>query len=109
MDVLKNKSFGKFDYICRYSGVPYYNNTLDEKYIYGLGHNMKKDAPYTLYKVKETDTLDSIALDFYNNPTLFWIIAYFNDIQDCLDDDLYENYPVLKIPNYTSIEFGDER
>lgn len=108
MKVLKNKSYGKFDYICRYSGVPYYYHTVDEKYVYGLSSNVKKDAPYTLYQVKPTDTLDSIALDFYNNPTLFWIIAYFNDIQDCLCN-LYEKYKVVKIPNYSSLEFGDER
>jgi len=109
MDVLKDKSFGKFDYICRYSTIPYYYHTLDSKYVYAIGTNMFKNSPYTLYAVKPGDTLDSLALDYYNNPTLFWIIAYFNDIQDVFIDDLYENYKVIKIPNYTSLQFGDER
>jgi len=108
MDVLKNKTFAKFDYICRYSNIPYYYHTIDDKYVYGLSTNMRKDTSYTLYKVKPEDTLDSIALDYYNNPTLFWIIAYFNDIQDCFIR-LYDKYKVIKIPTYTALQFGDER
>lgn len=108
MDVLKNKKYENFDYICRQSGRPYYYHTLDNKYIYGLGTNVRKDSPYTLHKVKETDTLDSLALDYYNNPTLYWIICYFNDIEDSLVD-LYPKYKTLKIPNYSSLQFGDER
>lgn len=108
MDVLKNKSYGTFDYICRYASVPYYYHTVDEKYIYGIGKNMKKDSPYILYKVKPEDTLDKLALEYYNNPTLYWIIAYFNDIQDCFIN-LYEHYKEIKIPNYSSIQFGDDR
>jgi len=108
MDVLKNKKYESCDYICRYSPVPYYYHTLDDKYIYGLGTNVSKDAPYTIHKVKETDTLDSLALDYYNNPTLYWIICYFNDIEDAFIT-LYPRYKTLKIPNYSSLQFGDER
>ena len=108
MDVLKNKSYGNYDYICRYSTVPYYYHTIDNKYIYGLSTNMFKDISYIVHQVKFGDSLDSLALKYYNNPTLYWILAYFNDIQDCFME-LYPNYKTLKIPNYSSIKFGDER
>ena len=109
MDVLKDKQYGVFDYNpCRYTGVPYYYNTQDEKYIYGLGSNMKKDLPWVAHKVKQEDSLDSIALTYYNNPTYWWVIAYFNDIQDSLVH-LIDYYDIIKIPNISSIEFGAER
>ncbi|MBO7078478.1 MAG: hypothetical protein J6W64_01550 [Bacilli bacterium] len=44
MDVLKNKQFKSFDYICRYTDIPFYYNTKDGRYVYGLGSNMKKDS-----------------------------------------------------------------
>ena len=108
MDVLTNKNYGKFDYVCRLDAVPYYYHTLDDKYVYGLTSNLKKDIPYTLHEVKPTDTLDKLALAYYNNPTLYWIIALYNNIQDVFID-LYEYYKVIRIPNYTTLEFGDER
>ena len=42
MDKLKNKSFKNYDYITRYSKFPYYYNTLDDKYIYGITENLSK-------------------------------------------------------------------
>ena len=108
MDVLKSKNYFQADYICRYSSIPYYYHTLDNKYIYGIGSNLSKDTPYIIHKVQPEDTLDSLALSYYNNPTLYWILAYFNDIRDCFIK-LYGNYETLKIPNYTSLKFGDER
>lgn len=108
MDVLKNKKYKDFDYTSRYSGVPFYYNTLDEKYIYGLTSNLDKNISYVLHEVKDTDTLDSLSLKYYNNPSYYWIIAYFNDIQDCYVK-LAEEYKTLKIPSITSIRFGEER
>ena len=108
MDVLKNKNYKKFDYVSRYSPVPYYYHTTDEKYIFGIGSNVNKDVAYTLHDVKDTDTLDSIALKYYNNPTYYWAIAYFNDIQDAFIK-LSDHYTTLKIPNISAIKFGEER
>lgn len=108
MDILKNKNYFSADYICRYSSVPYYYNTEDRKFIYGLGSNMIKNLPYIAHKVKDTDTLDSLALKYYNNPTYYWVIAYFNDIQDCYEN-LNDLFTVIKIPNISSIQFGKER
>lgn len=108
MDVLKNKKYKDFNYTCRYSGIPYYYHTKDDKYIFGIGSNLKKDTSYILHEVKEIDTLDSLALKYYNNPTYFWIIAMFNDIQDAYIK-LSDYYKTIKIPTITGIQFGELR
>lgn len=82
MDKLKDKKYESFDYTCRYTGVPYYYNAEDGKEIFGLTSNMIKDLPWVAHKVKEEDTLDSLALNYYNDPTLYWIISDFNSIRD---------------------------
>lgn len=108
MDILKDKTFKNYDYTCRYSSVPYYYNTEDEKYIYGIGSQLNKDIPYTAYKIKDYDTLDSLALKFYGNPTYYWVIAYYNNIQDCYAP-LADSFSVIKIPNISSISFNGDR
>ena len=108
MESLKDKRFGTFDYISRYSGVPYYYHTVDNKEIFGTGKNMRKDIPWAAHKVVSTDTLDKLALTYYNNPTYWWVIAYFNDIQDAFIK-LKDYFDVLKIPAITNISFADMR
>lgn len=108
MDVLRNKRVESFDYPCRYTGVPYYYNSNDDKDIYGIGSNVDKSTAWVAHKVLPEDTLDSLALKYYSNPTYWWVIAYFNDIQDALVK-LSEYYSMLKIPNISSITFGVER
>lgn len=108
MDVLENKKYKSHDYICRYSTVPYSYHILDKKYVSHIGSNLLKDKSYILHKVLPTDNLDYLSLKYYNNPTYYWVIAYFNDIQDVFCN-LFEEYPTLKIPNIANIEFGAER
>ena len=108
MDVLKDKSYKKFEYISRYSSVPFYYHTKDEKYIFGIGSNVGKDVPYVDHDVRDTDTLDSLALKYYNNPTFYWVIAYFNDIQDCFIK-LSDHFKTIKIPAISAVKFGEER
>ena len=108
MDTLKNKRFAAYDYTSRYSDVPYYYDTLREREIYGIGSNMLKNIAFVSHKVRQEDTLDSLALKYYNNPSYWWIIAYFNDIQDAFRP-LWEYIEVIQIPSLASIEFGDER
>ena len=108
MDDLKNKKYATFDYLSRYAGVPYYYNIRDNREVSGLSPNMIKHNNYVLHEVKARDTLDSLALKYYNNPTYWWIIAYFNDIQDAFID-LKSRYTTLKIPSVNSISFGDLR
>lgn len=104
-NVLTNKTFKEYHKISRYSGIPYYYNTVDNKYIYGIGTNLKDTTTYKVHKVREEDTLDSLALYYYNNPTYFWIIADFNRIQDP-----YTKLEVgshIKIPTFSNIEFEE--
>ena len=108
MDILKEKTFKDYDYTCRYSAFPYYYHTEDEKYVYGISSQITKDISYTAHKVTDTDTLDYLALKYYNNPTYFWIIAYFNDIFDVYEP-LVKKYEIIKIPNLPSIYFEDPR
>ena len=105
MNTLKNKSYASFDYLSRYTNTPYYFDTLQEKNIFGIGTGMKTDAEYLTHKVKSNDTLNSLALKYYNNPTFWWVIAYFNNIQDAFRP-LRDHYQTLKIPNISNVEFG---
>ena len=65
----------------------------------------KANTEYVSHIVKSNDTLNSLALKYYNNPTFWWVIAYFNDIQDPFKP-LRNKYTTLKIPNIASVEFG---
>ena len=85
--------------------MPYYYDTLQDRQIYGIGTNLKKNTEYVTHIVKSNDTLHSLALKYYNNPTFWWVIAYFNDIQDSFKP-IRAKYTTLKIPNISSIEFG---
>lgn len=71
MDTLKNKTYVSYDYISRYSNVPQYYDTLEGRECPGIGANMFKNIDSVTHKVKEIDTLDSLALKYYNNPS-YW-------------------------------------
>lgn len=82
MEVLNEKGFRSYDYISRYQQFPYYFNYVDNKYVYGTTAQLDTSVGYSIHNVKNGDTFDSIALDYYNNPTLYWIICDFNRVQD---------------------------
>ena len=103
MEALKNKSYIDSGRLSRYTPFPYYYHTKDDKYVSGITTYLKDTTVYTSYEVQRGDTLDSIALDFYNNPTLYWVICSFNRIQDPFTE-LVEGQ-VLKIPSISNIEF----
>jgi hypothetical protein len=105
MDMLKNKIYENFDYLSRYTNVPYYYDALSGKEIYGIGTNLKNTSEYLTHVVKSNDTLNSLALKYYNNPTFWWVIAYFNDIQDPFKP-LRDKFETIRIPSISSIEFG---
>lgn len=103
--ILTDKNYKDYNYFSRYTSYPYYYHNIDKKYIYGTPTQLNKTITYMIYKVKKNDTLDSIALNYYNNPTLFWAIADFNSIQDP-----YIKLTVgqeLKIPTLSELSFGD--
>lgn len=87
----------------RYSPFPYYYNRLDEKYVYGITAHLNKNTKCVNHKVKSGDTLDTLALYYYNNPTYFWIIADFNSISDPYEE--LKLGRVLRIPTFSAIEY----
>ena len=105
MSVLIDKQYKDYSYISRYSQFPIYYNTQDAKYIYGTTGQLKQSLSYRLHKVEKNDTLDTLALDFYNNPTLFWVIADFNKIQDPYLP--LEIGTEIKIPTLSEITFEE--
>lgn len=98
MEVLSDKSFRSYDYVSRYQNFPYFYHSLDNRYISGTTAQIVDGIGYSLHVVKKNDTLDSIALDYYNSPTLFWVICDFNKIQDPfmkLKEGMHIKVPVL--------------
>lgn len=108
MDILTNKKFQPYDYNSRYSTTPYFFNTVDQREIYGIGQRISQDLPYTLHTIGPRQTLDSLALRYYGNPTFWWVIAYFNNIQDALAP-IINTYATLKIPTISKVTFGGNR
>lgn len=102
---IKDKSYKEYDYISRYSTFPYYYNVADNKYMQGMTGQLNDKTTYLLYKVKQNDTLDTIALDIYSNSTYFWVIADFNRIRDPFKK--LEVGTFLKIPTLANISFQE--
>lgn len=105
MNILTDEQTRKYYALSRYETISFYYNTEDNKYIYGLTKNLSKDTPYVLHTVKSTDTLDSLSLKYYGRPDYYWIIANFNNIQDCLES--LSNYKSIKIPTFTLLQYED--
>ena len=108
MEKLTNKRYNNFDYLCRYTTVPYFYDPENQTDIYGIGTQMSSKTAFASHKVKPEDTLDSLALTYYNNPTFWWVIAYFNKITDPFIQ-LSTKFSILKIPSISSIVFINER
>lgn len=85
MDVLTNKTAKTSNYYSRYNGLFYYYNHLDNKYQLETRHWLKElvdESKIQSYVTKDGDTYDSIALEFYNNPTLYWVVCDYNRVRD---------------------------
>ena len=105
MSILVNPTFKDYSYISRYSKFPYYYNTLDNKYIYGITSYLDDSTLYTLHTVSKGESFDSLALKYYNNPTLYWVICSYNHVQDPYKE-LTEGES-LKIPVLSNIRFNN--
>lgn len=108
MNNLINKNYLTFDYTSRYISVPYYYDKNANREISGIGTQVDTTTAFVAHKVKPEDTLESLALSYYNNPMYWWMIAYFNNIQDSFVP-LISRYSTLKIPSMNSVTFGKER
>ena len=106
MDVLTNKQHKEYDYFSRYTSFPIYYHTEDKKYVYGTTSQIKDDVTYVLHKVKQNETYDSIALDYYNNPTFYWVICDFNKVQDPFTRPEVDS--MIKIPTLADVSFEEK-
>lgn len=106
MDILKDKQTHSYDYISRYATFPFYYNTEDKKYIYGLTQQLNSNISHVLVDVDFSTTLDSLANKYYGRPDYWWIIADFNRIQDPFMQ-LSDYFSKLKIPSLAAISFEE--
>ena len=102
MNVLKDKSSKTYLYTSRYATLPYYYNTLDKKYVYGISKNLNTNTDYVLHNLVDSDSLDSLALKYYGRPDLFWVIANFNNLNDPYIR-LVDKMSSIKIPALSGI------
>ena len=102
MNVLKDKSSKTYFYTSRYATLPYYYNTLDKKYVYGISKNLNTNTDYVLHNLVDSDSLDSLALKYYGRPDLFWVIADFNNLNDPYIK-LVDKMSSIKIPSLSGI------
>jgi len=103
MEILTNKKYIKYKGLSRYSSFPIYYNTLDDKWVGGTTQYLRDDTSYVSCIVQPGDTYDNLALHYYNNPTLYWVICSFNKIQDPFLDP--EIGTILRIPVLSNIEY----
>ena len=103
--ILQSKQYRNYSRLSRYTNTPYYYNPVDERYTLGICRGISKDTPYKVHRISVGDTLDSLALYYYNNPTYYWIIADFNDILNPFIQ-LVPN-STLKIPTFATVEFAE--
>lgn len=104
MDVLNSKQTKQYDYVSRYYRFPFYYNSIDNKWVYGVTNQLNNKTEYVAHKVTPTDTLDNLALKYYGRPDYYWIIADFNRIQDPYID-LKLKFDVINIPSLSSIGY----
>ena len=107
MSRLKDKQTRNYPALSRYSPIPFYYDTLEDKYIYGRAMNLSKDTSYTLHTLTPFDTLETLALHYYGRPDYYWIIANFNNVSPFIK--LYDKFVEIKIPSLSYIYFGATR
>lgn len=108
MDRATDKKYNTYSYTSRYTAFPYYYNTLDNKYIYGLTSRLNQNITYVAHAVHDYDTLDSLSYTYYGRPDLYWVIADFNNIQDPYIK-LKDKFETIKVPTLTAISYGSSR
>lgn len=103
MDKLLNKFYKEYSYTSRYSAFPYYYHPEDQKYIGGLTAYLRNDTTYTLHIIQQGDSFDHLALEYYGNPTLYWIICSYNHITNPYK--ALTPGETIKIPSISNIEY----
>ena len=101
--MLVNKQRADYLYFCRYQNTDYYYDTKDQRYIMGVSQWLSNETPYIKHTVKKNDTYDSLALQYYNNPTYWWVIADFNRKTDPFEKPKVGE--TIEIPIFSNLEF----
>lgn len=105
--MITNKQYKSYDRVSRYSPFPIYYEQDDNKYFHGItAHLDNENTPFVAHVVKDGETLDSIALYYYNNPTYYWVLADFNRISDPFAPLVYKS--VLRVPTFSAIKYDME-
>lgn len=105
MEALINKSYKTYNILNRYESVPYYFNTLDQKYIYGLTSHINKNLSCVEETIHDYSTLENIAYKYYGKSYYYWVIADYNNIRDPFEK-LYPKYKTLLVPTISAITFA---
>ena len=100
---LQSPQYKSYDKLCRYTSFPFYYDSVKKRYIYGTGAYLRSDTTFTLHKVEQFDTWDSLASYYYNNPTYYWVICSFNKVDDPFKNPKIGTY--IKIPTFSEIKF----
>ena len=108
MDVLEKKQWQEYNYTSRYTPFPFYYNTEDKKYIYGLTKQLSENTEFVLHTLVDTDTIDSLALKYYGRPDYYWIIADYNKINDPYIK-LIDKMETIRIPSISNIYYSNGR
>ena len=105
MNITSQAKYKTYKNISRYTVVPTFYNELDNTNQSGFPVQIDPSSQYVLHKVVPGDSLDSISLYYYGNPTYYWIIADFNNILDPSEQLKLDSQ--LKIPNFSTIKFKE--
>ena len=64
-------------------------------------NNLKENILYIKYEWKASDKFYKLAQEYYSDPSLWWIIAHFNDIPTEHEISIGQ---IIKIPNPSNLQ-----
>lgn len=62
--------------------------------------NRDNDTAFVFHNLRNSDTFPSLAFEYYQDQTLWWLVPLVNDMEDPfteLDDILQQEQPIIKI------------
>jgi hypothetical protein len=100
---VQDMGFKEYPHLSRYATVRVFRDREGQLF-HGSVMWTRDDLPFTLYEVKQGDTIEKIANEQFGNPTYSWIIADANRIVDPFLP--LEIGRQLKIISLNSLEFA---
>lgn len=105
MDILSNETYRQYSNLSRYTLVPIFYNKMDKVYQPGFPMQLSREIVHINHIVYPGDTLDSLSLYYYGNPTYYWVIADYNNILDPFEPLTVGEK--LQIPTFSEITFNE--